>query len=500
MRVPLSGRKVRGWVVELGAGPDRNLREIVTKVGATPVFDLALFRTVQWASHHYVAPMSVVLGKVTPPNLPKARASRTPAKVSGSDRPHPFDEIVQPSAKGRKQPTTAAVGPWQSLGWLPSLAPILSAEGSILVVAATAAEVEAISSAAEQHFPGRTVPAAGDDGATLTRAWETAQLGGRLVIGTPRVAMWQIASLRLAIVLEEGRRAMKERQTPTLSVRELLRTRSKTEGFNLVFFGPTPSLELLAAGAHMVKTQQRAWALVEIIDRNQFVESSLLAPPVVAALRVAATTPGETAFVATGTPMVQRVVDEINRALGGAASGPAPGNTPILVGTERDLAGLAPVSLTVAVDIDFMAEGINYRASEEVLRQLARLGNVLRGGRGRRLMVQTKHPNSMLCQALRRGDPIPYLEQVLVERVRQGFPPSVDLVAVEIRDSVPDDADQLLRALPGIEVLGPMPVEQGVRWLLSGDLRKPRQELRGLAAKWRESGAAVRIDADPIDL
>ncbi|MDI9465838.1 MAG: hypothetical protein QM393_09775, partial [Bacillota bacterium] len=70
------------------------------------------------------------------------------------------------------------------------------------------------------------------------------------------------------MVLEEGRRAKKDRQTPTTHVREILRTRSRADGFNLVFFGPTPSTETLAAGATVVRATRRAWAPVEVVDRS----------------------------------------------------------------------------------------------------------------------------------------------------------------------------------------------------------------------------------------
>lgn len=501
VRVPLSGRRVRGWVMELGNGSTRQLREVSGVSGSMPVFDLAMTKSLVWASQHYVAPLAVVLAKASPPNLPRKKKPILPVQSTEPGASgHALDAVATKSAKGGRSPTTALVGRWQGLDWLEALGPVLGAGGSVVVVAATAAEVEDIHSVATVRFRETAIAVPPEGDAPITAAWEAAQAPGRLVIGTPRLATWMVAELTLAIVLEEGRRAMKDRQTPTIHVREMMRTRSLVEGFNLVFFGPTPSVELLAAGARVERTNQRPWGLVEVVDRSTESGGGLISDPVIAALRATLSVAGETAFILTGHKMAENITGDVNRRLGQGAAAVYPAAAPIAVGTERDLAGLEPVSLAVAADVDFMMSGTNYRSSEEAIRQLARLGNALRGGRGRRMMVQTRQPQSGLVQSLRRADPMPYLEQVLVERARAGVPPSVDMLAVEIRGSHPDGIEAEIQGLPGAEILGPVNIEGGRRWLLTGDLAKARVDLRPLVGRWRESGVTVRIDADPIDL
>ncbi|MFP4074087.1 MAG: hypothetical protein ACLFVZ_08615, partial [Actinomycetota bacterium] len=39
VRVPLSGRRVRGWVVESGSAGGRDLKEVAGISGSAPVFD-----------------------------------------------------------------------------------------------------------------------------------------------------------------------------------------------------------------------------------------------------------------------------------------------------------------------------------------------------------------------------------------------------------------------------------------------------------------------------
>ena len=93
------------------------------------------------------------------------------------------------------------------------------------------------------------------------------------------------------------------------------------------------------------------------------------------------------------------------------------------------------------------------------------------------------------------------LEQQLAERARLGLPPATEMLALEIRGAGEvKPFDDELRALDPPALLGPAQSAQGWRWLLQGTLRPLKPELRPLVQKWRETGATVRIDADPIDL
>lgn len=500
VRAPLSGRRVRGWVVEIADRPAERLKEISGVSGAVPVFDKDLAQSLLWAAQHYVAPVAAVLAKASPPNLPRGRGSAPAASVQVSEGGHPLATTATSSAVGKRVPVTAVVGRWQDLDWLESLAPVLSAGRSAMVLAATSAEVVAIHARAKRVYGERALAVSADDDAELTGRWEQAQAPGHLVIGTPRLALWQVADLSLTVVLEEGRRAMKDRQTPTIHVRDLVRTRSRVEGFNTVFFGPTPSVELLAAGAAVVPAARRPWGLVEVVDRSgERPGSGLLSDQVLAALRATVADAGEKAFILTGHRTAPRLVDEINTRVGAGASAVYPGKSIVMVGTERDMAGLEPVSLVVAANADALLMGTGYRAAEEALRQLARLGNMLRAGRGRRMMIQTESPGSDLVQTLRRGNPIPYLERVLVDRARAGLPPSTEMIAIEVRGDSPQGIEDEIAGLGASEVFGPMAMEDGRRWLLAGSLTNVRKDLREYAGRWREKGATIRIDADPID-
>ena len=494
VRVPLSGRRVRGWVVELADRQEGRLKPIAGVSGAQPVFTLGLLKTLNWAATHYVAPVSVLLAKATPPNLPKKTKAAKKIVAADTVCNHPLGGVATSVARGVRMPAQVLVGPWQKLDWVSCLTTLATTGRSVSIITASAAEVNRIADAARPHVGEAIVTVGGDDDASVTASWEQSQPPGRLIVGTPRIATWQIADLALTIVLEEGRRAMKDRQTPTLHVREIVRSRSLLEGVTSVFFGPTPSVELLASGAQVTKVGTRAWPLVEVIDRSEEAPGKgLLADSVIASLR-GNRNRGGNSFVLTTHKMREPIEKEIIGRIG-SQSGDA-----VQVGTERDLAGLGSVELTVAPNPDGMLLGRSYRGTEEALRLLARLANAVSPGTGHRMMVQTTAPDSDLIQTLRRGDPVPFLEKVLLERARAGVPPSTSMMAVEIRDKTPESVGESLAEMGSVSVLGPLDVEDGLRWLLDGDLRSARRELRPLVAKWREGGATVRIDADPIDI
>jgi primosomal protein N' (replication factor Y) len=117
--------------------------------------------------------------------------------------------------------------------------------------------------------------------------------------------------------------------------------------------------------------------------------------------------------------------------------------------------------------------------------------------------LQTYLPDHPVIIALRKGDPLPFLDAEMEQRRRFGFPPAGELLVVEARGNLPDGSDTWIKeAAAGTTVMGPVTRNNGaVRWLLQGsDLTKARHNLRGVVQKWRDSGVTVRIDADPLEL
>ena len=553
VRVPLGARRLRGWVVEV-ADRDGKLKDIAGVSARMPVFGDGLLDALSWTAHHYVAPMATLLRRASPPNLPRSEPTRSTESPGPAVGEGPMAELAIRSGAGRTSPISALVTSSRDRSWVEGLAPVLAEGRSVLVVVATAAEAKSIASlAAMSTAPGWVALVTGDSDADDTHAWERAQTAPCLLVGTPKVAAWSVSNLGLAVVVEEGRRAMKDRQTPTVHVREVMITRSRLQRFNLVFVGPTPSVETLALGAEVIRAPTRPWGLVEVVDTSESGGSGgFVANRTLAAMR-AMVSEGRQTFVFTHrradlasvrcescrrprrcgscgkriglvdvcphceTPasncsycgsvrfdpmgtIPEQLVKSINQKWGATVAGVYPSRKPIQVGTERDLASLHSVDLAVAADVDGVAAQPGHRASEEALRQLARVAGAVQRGSGARLILQTATPDSDLVRALTRGDPVPYLEGVLVERARLGVPPSSEMMIVEVREEIPEGAHVDIANLGTVDVLGPLPVENGMRWLLTGQLNTIKPSLRSLVGRWRDGGATVRIDVDPIDL
>ena len=549
VRVPLGGRKTRGYVTAIREGePDRPLRPIASRSGRQGVFNEVMLESLRWVASHYVAPLSTVLARCAPPNLPRKQP-----------RHHePFERAIngpltewgeRQVAGGRTRPGYLLTGaPMDAV--VSAMVPVVRSGKNVIVAAPTVVEAQTAAEDLRTVFGERVVTATSDDPpATRTDAWT--QIGsetGSVVVGTREVAFWGAGTVGMAVVLEEGRRGYKSPQTPTYNVRDVLRRRSVIERFALLLTGAVPTSEAFSAGIEIIRSRRRIWPLVEVVDRTEETESTGL---VGERVKRAITSVGETGTVFVLVPRrggmfrcvrcrelrkcrtceallerngscarcgqafpsclacggtrfeavgvgVPRITDDLARTLGSDV-GPAGSGRRITVGTERDLVGLAPVDLVVVVDPDVWILAPNYRADEDALRLLVRAVLAARPARGRRAVVQTTLSNHPVFDALRSGDPVPFMEAVVARREDTGFPPVGELIALET-DAF-DAAELLGEAAGGVSLLGPAREGERDRWLIQGqDLARVRLRLRSAVRQLRDGGFRVRVDADPVDL
>jgi len=554
VRVPLGGRRLRGFVVAMGEAPRAGLRPLLARSGDLSVFGRDLLEVMRWAAVHYVAPLAVLLGRGAPPNLPRRRPAPVLPAVPEAGASLLPDVAVAAAAGGHLGARyLLGPGPWAEP--LAALAgPVLAAERSVVVVVPSVVEAGTLAEGLARWFGERVVLAASEEGgAALTKAWEAACHPGRLLVGTREVALWPVGGLALAVVVDEGRRGLKDRATPTTHARDLLWRRSAVERFPLVLCGAVPTTEALHRAPALLRLGGRPWGLVEVVDRSveppggrligergrqalravvagggrAFVLAETRAPAQrCVACRTLRACPqcgarpdgggacarcvrplgacagcGGRRFEALGAA-VGRLVAEAGGFLGRATVGEPGSGRSVVVGTERDLAGLGPVDLGLVVDADGLLRAPHFRAVEDGLRLMARVAAAAGAGRGRRALVQTADPGHPALAALRRGDPLPLLEAEMAGRASVGFPPAGEIIVVEAAGA-PEGADASLReaAAGRAEVHGPAERGGRVRWLVQGrDLRGPRLMLRRLVQDWRDAGARVRVDVDPIDL
>ena len=549
VRVPLGGRKVRGYVTAVSDGtPERVLRPIAARSGSRGVFNAPMLRSLRWAATHYVAPLSTVLTRCAPPNLPRRKPRIHDGAVADVDGILKSWSERQVAA-GRTRPAYLVTGdPLPAV--MSAIAPILRSGKNVIVTAPTVVEAHGVAEALCRVFGERVRLATSDESpAVRTTSWsQISSDTGSVVVGTREVAFWGIDGLGLAIVIDEGRRAYKSPQTPTFHVRDVLRKRSTIERFSLLLTGPVPTAEALSSGVEVIEAAGRVWPLVDVVDRSEEGGGS---GAVGDRVRQAITALGDAASVFVLVPRrggsfrcsrcrelrkcpecdamlersgscarcgrsfprcvacggarfealgggVSRIVDDLARIFSSHV-GPVGSDRRIAVGTERDLVGLPPVDLVVVIDPDAGILAPNYRADEDALRLLARATLAARPGRGRRALVQTSLADHRVFDALRGGNPMGFMTETLRRREASGFPPVGDLIALET--DATDAGPVLIEAAGEASLLGPAKEGDRERWLIQGrDLSAVRLRLRSAVQHVRDGGARVRVDADPVEL
>ncbi len=553
VRIPVGNRRKRGYVISLRRGETTGLKPIAAVSSDYPAFSASGVEVLRWIATHYVAPMSVVLAKTTPPNLPKRirlpaldDPARTPASV------HP--SFTSAAANRKRTPATAILVRDELPAVIAGLlGPVVGSGRSAMVIAPTVVETDRLAQALEAWFGNRIVVTHSRlESRIRTRAWvRMAAQVGNVLVGTREGVLWPVADLGISIAVEEERPAMKEPQTPTMHVREVLRKRATVEKFALAFLGPTASTDLLNAGVGVVITSTRLWPLVEVVDRSaEPPEGRLLSPSGTRALKHAYEN-GKRVFVfahrrgyapafrcvqcrtvrtcsacearlGRGTacercgqesgvcaachgarfePLgagVDRIAEHVGRVLDIDLSESGAENR-VFVGSEADLAEANGVDVALIVDADGLIAAPHYRARERSLQIMVRVARLVERGRGNRLIVQTSHPLDPVIVALRRGDASEFMMEQLSERARLMLPPAGEVLVVETSeptDELPELADQR-----DVDLFGPAPAGHGYRWLAQGrDLRAFRIGLRDVIHTWRQRGITVRVDADPRDL
>ena len=248
VRIPLHGRRVRGWVLDPALGlesvdaPAARLRPLTAVVSAGPPADVvALCR---WAAWRWAGPVAAFLRAATPANNVAADA----AEVGGELE---LETAVYPRRLERDHPWFAdalvLTAPADHVHLAGGVRPFLAPEGSSMVLVASAADAAAVASMVRDD--GRDAVLLGSDrsAAELTRAWSRARHGACVVVGG-RAAVWApVPDLATVIVVDEADEAFDDERAPTWSARDVAVERARRDGASLRMLTPAPTVEALVA-------------------------------------------------------------------------------------------------------------------------------------------------------------------------------------------------------------------------------------------------------------
>ncbi|MGZ6964433.1 MAG: primosomal protein N' family DNA-binding protein [Acidimicrobiia bacterium] len=553
VRVPLAGRRVRGWVVEddvASATEPERLLGLAKVVGAGPPAEVIDLCT--WAAWRWAGPVPVLLRAASPPNAVRGLAGPTlvltPRAASAPEL------IAWPPAGDRRD----------------LVAERIATSGSTLVIVADKNRLGALRKRLERDGHRMLELRGTEPDAVRTRAWADARAGRCVVVGG-RVAVWApVPDLAAIIVLDEGDEALQEERTPTWNARDVAVERARRTGATLTLVAAAPTLEAEAIAGPPERpdrsVERDGWPIVEVVDpRQEPPGTGLLTGPLAHALHQAVDRGGRAvcllnrrgrarllacvacnelarcercgAFVEEAEPGtlrcarcglerpviclhchatrlkglrlgVSRVREDLAALLPRVEVVEVDASTVVLadgqvfIGTEAVLHRLPPgppVLLCAFLDFDQELLAPRYRAAEQALGLLARAARrVGPRERGGRLLVQTRLPDHEVLEAARRADPTVVAAAERPRRQELGYPPFGSLAEVRGEEPAVRVLIDGLRAFDGISVFGPTTAPTGLQALVSAPSVVSLCDALADAAPPARAEGRLRIAVDPL--
>jgi primosomal protein N' (replication factor Y) (superfamily II helicase) len=515
VRVPLHGRRVRGWVVEDSVEPVSGtgaLLDVLAVVSAGPprdVIDLS-----EWVAWRWSGPRVAVLRSASAPNhVPPSHRRADPEGAAA--RAVAMRVVRQPPLLDRRAQVAA----------------LCAGTGSTIVCIADAGRARALASYLSREGRAVAVLHSFETDAARTDGWRRASEGDCVVVGGRIAALAPVPDLRAAIVVDDADEALQEERSPTWHARDVLFERAARAAVPFTVCSPAPTVEAIVAAADdpgdavdasgrtmnveapPADVERAGWPRVQVADRrDEPPGSGLLSETLARALRDAGglsvcvlnrrgrfrllvcascghllrwDRPDERPLVcpdcgATKLRVlragVTRVREELEALVAGArvvevdaATAEVP-DADIIVGTEAVLHRAAVrrrrPALVAYLDLDQELLAPRYRAAAQAQWLLTR-GAQLLSGRGRHqamLLVQTRIPDHVVVKALVRGEPAAVAESEIEYRRTLAYPPFGALAELAGADDALTATIDALRALDvqvngvqanGVQVFGP---------------------------------------------
>jgi primosomal protein N' (replication factor Y) len=532
VRVPLHGRRVRGWVTATGVEPDPGVRlQPIAKVtgwGPPPaLIDLAAWAAWRWAGRRITFLRAASPERAIAGVPPRPLASQA---VRAAGQPLADDALSRGRAVLRLPPGADR---------FPVIEAALARGPSLLL---TASHTDAVHLAQRLRRAGQPVALLPDD-------WARAAAGGYAVVGT-RAAAWAPAPDVAAVVVIDGHDdAYVEERSPTWNAWAVAAERAARAGVPCVVTSPVPTLELLSWGQLITPSRNEerdGWPPLDVVDtRAQDPRAGLYSEALVRWLRsdrrvvcvlnrkgratlLACAACDELATCdACGGPMasaddglrcrrcgrtrpnvcrncgttrlkqlrigVSRAREELE-ALVGVPVGEVTADTDevpdtrVLVGTEAVLHRAAAADVVAFLELDQHLLAPTFTADERALGLLARAARVV-GGRRRngRMVVQTRMPKHNVLRAALHADPSIVSDADGERRAALGLPPYSAMALVS-----GDAAAEFIEGVHGVDVRGPT---DGVWQVRAPD----HQTLCDALADIPRPAGRLRIEVDPRD-
>jgi primosomal protein N' (replication factor Y) (superfamily II helicase) len=497
VRVPLHGRRVRGWVVEDAVEPvsgATGLLDVIAVVSAGPPAEVVALT--EWIAARWSGPRVAVLRSASAPN----NVPPLPAPPDGEADARGVPDVVAPRVI--RQPPL--------LDRRAQVAGLCPERGSTIVCVADAGRSRALVS----YLVGRGREVAllhsFESDAARTQGWRRAAQGDCVVVGGRIAALAPVPDLGAIVVVDDADEALQEERSPTWHARDVLRERATRAQVPFTVCSPAPTVEaLVAVGAAGVEApppdvEVGGWPRVQVVDRREEPPGSgLLSESLANALHHAAglavcvlNRRGRFRLLVCAScqhllrwdrsderPLVcpecgatklrvlragvARVREELEALVPSARVGEvdtATGEVPdadILIGTEAVLHRAAVrrrrPALVAYLDLDQELLAPRYRAAAQAHWLLTR-GAQLLAARPRAetlLLLQTRIPDHVVVQAVVRGEPAAVADAEVEYRRTLAYPPFGALAELAGADDALTATVAALRGVLGVQVFGP---------------------------------------------
>ncbi len=537
VRVDLKGRRVRGWVTEVGSSPPAGVtlaevRKITGRGPPAPLMELA-----GWAAQNWLGPRPRFLRTASPERVVSDVSTQSRGTVELAALDGLSSEAFERGGAVVRLPPGQDEWP---------LVAAAASRGRALILTPTLNHAQRL----VLQLRRAQVPTA-----LYPRDWALSA-AGHVTVGARSAAWAPITNLDAVLVLDEHDEGYQEEAAPTWHARSVALERARRDGAAWVVASPTPSLESLTSGVSLLtvgRARERAgWPVVEVADRrgedpttsewcsleltrvlrsgkrvvcvlnrkgrarlafchqcgemarheedgralgldgDRLVdhEGADVRPAVCshcASTRFRRAKLGVTGVAAELEAVARRPVVEVS-----AQGDRLPAGADLYVGTEAVLHRVTETDVVAFIDLDQELLAPRYRADEEAAALVVRAARLV-GPRdaGGRVLLQTRMPEHPVIDALRLADPGRLARPALEERRLLRQPPAWTWASVS--GPAAGEFIERLGAPLGVEVAG---TDDG-RWRVRAEDRAAL--LDALAAVERPSGR-LRIAVDPLRL
>lgn len=447
VRVPLHGRRVGGWIVDVGARsdvPDERLVPLAKVSSAGPpadVVDLASWTATRWGSPR----AANVLRTASPPtNVPALGTPSHRRCVPGGHRPD--GRVVRLAPNHDPLPTVI-----EAIGAAPAI-----------VLHPSVAACRALA---------RRLQREGFSVALLPEQWSAAAAGVDVVVGGRSAVFAPCPAVGAIVLIDEHDEAYQEERAPTWHARDVAIERARRCGAAVTLISPAPTVNAVHAQGPAIHAalavEREGWPQVDIVDRSDEEpwKRSLLSSALIAELRrpdqrvlcvvnrlgrarllacrscrtvqrcehcLAAVRQqadgtfecprcdtvrpqvcqqcGSTAM-ANVKPGVSRLREEVEAAANRpvvevTAASAEHVDAPVVVGTEAALHRVGRMDVVCFLDFDAELLAPRFRAAEQAMTLLVRAARIAGPRRqGGRVLVQTTMPDHPVVLAARFAEP-----------------------------------------------------------------------------------------------